>query len=313
VNDLSPLSDLIADDLLLDRLGGRADPGHEPIAALLGALATHADTPLPSRTGRRRIANKHRYLGAFAAVAIAASGAGVAAAVSLPDAAPSQSDRARIVQRMDESARSDAPSALLSRLGLPRTSSVTAARGLVLARRDDGTIVLLPAAVAAAEVARRGGAGRTGAGTSGSKSAAGQSNGTQGGNPPEDNARDGRAPGGSTQDGDLDAADSGAPEPGEGTTETGGGQTGTPQTTSTGKKDPRATKSTKGGAAITPTPTTTRTPIPTTDAATPETMLAPSATAGQTRPAAPSPPVRGLTGDSSEGTTDATAVPLTAP
>src|SRR6478735_8277788 len=152
MSDLSPMSDLIADDLLLDRLAGRVDAGSDPVAGLLGALAAHADTPLPSRSGRRRIANKHRYLGAFAALAVAASGAGVAAAVTLPSNGPSQADRARIVKKMDESARSDAPSALLARLGLPQTSGTTYARGLVLARADDGTIVLLPAAAVAAQV-----------------------------------------------------------------------------------------------------------------------------------------------------------------
>src|SRR6476620_3418994 len=139
MHDLSPMSDLIADDLLLDRLAGRVDAGSEPVATLLGALAAHADTPLPARTGRRRIANKHRYLGAFAALAVAASGAGVAAAVTLPDGGSLLADRARIEQRMEQSARSGAPSALLSRLGLPSTDGTTASRGLVLARGANGT------------------------------------------------------------------------------------------------------------------------------------------------------------------------------
>ena len=104
MNDLSPMSDLIADDLFLDRLAGRVDAGSEPLAGLLGALAAQADTPLPSRTSRRRIANKHRYFGAFAALAVAASGAGVAAAVTLPSNGPSQAERARIIRMMDDSA-----------------------------------------------------------------------------------------------------------------------------------------------------------------------------------------------------------------
>lgn len=304
MNDLSPLSDLIADDLLLDRLGGRADHGSEPIAGLLSALAVHADTPLPSRTGRRRIANKHRYLGAFAALAIAASGAGVAAAVSLPEAGQSHSDRARIAQKMNESARSDGPSALLSRLGIPRTSGTTAARGLVLARRDDGTIVLLPAAVATAEVARRDRAATNGTGSG--KSAAGQPNATHGAEASGGGGRGDSTVGGSTPDG------SGTPD--DGTTEAGGGQTGTPQTTNGAKKDPRTAKGTKGGAAITPapkqTPTTTRTPIPTTDVLTPEAMLAPSTTSDHSRPTGPFlPPVKGRTGDSTDATADATALP----
>src|SRR5829696_1803702 len=149
MKDLSPMSDLIADDLLLDQLAGRVDAGSEPVAVLLGALASQADTPLPSRTGRRRIGNKHRYLGAFAALAVAASGAGVAAAVTLPDHGPSQADRARILEKMEESARNGAPSALLTRLGLPQASGDDS--GLVLARRADGVIVLVPATLVAAQ------------------------------------------------------------------------------------------------------------------------------------------------------------------
>ena len=153
MNDLSHLGssgDVLGDDLLLDRLAGRVDAGGEPVAGLLAALAAHADSPLPARTGRRRIANKHRYLGAFAALAVAASGAGVAAAVTLPDGGALLANRARIEQRMEQSARSGAPSALLSRLGLPATDGTTAARGLVLARGANGTFVLLPAAAARA-------------------------------------------------------------------------------------------------------------------------------------------------------------------
>jgi hypothetical protein len=91
----------------------------------------------------------------FAAIAVAASGAGVAAAVTLPTNGPSPAERARIVEKMDEGARSEAPSALLSRLGLPQTLGTTEARGLVLARAAHGSIVLLPAAVVA-DRARRG-------------------------------------------------------------------------------------------------------------------------------------------------------------
>jgi hypothetical protein len=51
---------------------------------------------------------------------------------------------------MEQSARSNAPSALLTRLGLPQTSAFTDARDLVLYRQPDGTVVLLPASVVAA-------------------------------------------------------------------------------------------------------------------------------------------------------------------
>lgn len=146
---LIPMSDLVADDLLLDRLGAREHAGSEPVAGLLAALADHADTPLAAQGGRRRITRKHRYLGPFAALVVAASGAGVAAAVTVPHHAADQAQKARVVKEMDEAARSGAPSALLSRLGLPRTTASTDARGLVLARGDDGTIVLVPAAATA--------------------------------------------------------------------------------------------------------------------------------------------------------------------
>ena len=43
MNDPIPLDDLIADDLLLDRLAGRQPAGDEPVAALLCAVAAHAE------------------------------------------------------------------------------------------------------------------------------------------------------------------------------------------------------------------------------------------------------------------------------
>ena len=146
MSELSPLSDLVADDLLLDRLASRVDAGSDPLAGLLGALVAQADTPLPLRAGRRRIGNKHRYLGAFAALAVAASGAGVAAAVSRPSHAPSHVDRALTVTVTDDRVRGQVPVAPLSRLGLPQTSRGTLSQSLVLARRDDGANVLVPAA-----------------------------------------------------------------------------------------------------------------------------------------------------------------------
>ncbi|WP_374968361.1 hypothetical protein [Terrabacter sp. BE26] len=156
MSDLTPMrdmSDLAADDLLLDRLGARGEAGSEPVAGLLAALAAHADRPLPARPARRRRkAHRHRYLGAFAAVAIAASGAGVAAAVTLPHHGPGSEERARTAKQVQAAARREAPRALLPRLGLPRTTGTAAAgaKSLVLTRRSDGAIVLLPAALAAA-------------------------------------------------------------------------------------------------------------------------------------------------------------------
>lgn len=267
MNDLSPMSDLIADDLFLDRLAGRVDAGSEPLAGLLGALATQADTPLPSRTGRRRIANKHRYLGAFAALAVAASGAGVAAAVNLPSNGPSQADRARIVKMMDESARSSAPSALLARLGIPQTVGTMQASGLVLARRDDGTIVLLPAAMVA------GGRPQAGAGQTEASGVAGNVQGGSAvtGNRQADHAANGNGQGGTGSTGGSDVA--GGTTAGQGGGQGGQGgstQTGTPQATNSAKKPATATK---GGRKATPTSTVT-----TSQALVPQTTLAPATT-----------------------------------
>ena len=299
MNDLSPMSDLIADDLLLDRLSGRVHAGSEPVAGLLGALAAHADTPLPSRTGRRRIANKHRYLGAFAALAVAASGAGVAAAVTLPSNGPSQADRAAIVKKMDESARSDTPSALLSRLGLPQTSRTTEARGLVLARAEDGSIVLLPAAVVAAR-------GRAAA--AGTHGIPGVAAGAPGGGP----ATTGKGQNGQTGNGQGGTGGSVAPggttaDPGGATA--GGGETGTPLATNNGKKPAAGTK---GGRKPTPTPTSTPTSTPTaTSDVVPPTMLAtapPTTPVSRTRTTAPvKPRTTGTSGSSGSGTSGSTS------
>ncbi|GGM97472.1 hypothetical protein GCM10009721_25570 [Terrabacter tumescens] len=281
MNDLSPMSDLIADDLFLDRLAGRVDAGSEPLAGLLGALATQADTPLPSRTGRRRISNKHRYLGAFAVLAVAASGAGVAAAVTLPANGPSQADRARIVKLMDDSARSDAPSALLSRLGLPQTSRSAQAQGLVLVRRADGSIVLVPAAVAAAQ-RQAVAAGATlvpGAvpGVPGTEQAAGGRPGDPG---QPGSGTNGLAQGGNGQAGNGQGGNGQTGT--EGTTtdqgDQGATQTGTPPGTNNGKKPAGGTK---GGKKPTPsvTPTPTEPPSSTNQLVAPQTTLAPSTTA----------------------------------
>ncbi|WP_147065142.1 hypothetical protein [Terrabacter aerolatus] len=274
------MSELIADDLFLDRLAGRVDAGPDPLAGLLGALATQADTPLPSRTGRRRIANKHRYFGAFAALVVAASGAGVAAAVTLPANGPSQADRARIVTLMDDSARSSAPSGLLTRLGIPQTVGTTQAAGLVLARRADGTIVLLPAARATtgrptaeapgAAGAEASGNGQDGNGqdAKGSKAATGNGQGTHGTKAVTGNGQGGKVQGGAS------GADS---------------QAVTPPATNHGKKP---TAGSKGGKKVTPTPTPTTT-ASATDTVVPQTTLAPAATptsqARTTRPGATKP------------------------
>ncbi|HEX5969086.1 MAG TPA: hypothetical protein VFY88_11455 [Intrasporangium sp.] len=84
----TPLSQVVADDLLIDRVAGGGPAGDDPIAGLLAALADHADRPLGrARTGRRF--RHHRVLSTLAALTIGASGASVAAAVTVPDVPPS--------------------------------------------------------------------------------------------------------------------------------------------------------------------------------------------------------------------------------
>ena len=91
----TPLSQVVADDLLIERVAGRQPAGDDPIAGLLAALAEHADRPLGrARTGRRF--RHHRILSTFAALTIGASGASVAAAVTLPASPPSAAP-ARVV------------------------------------------------------------------------------------------------------------------------------------------------------------------------------------------------------------------------
>lgn len=84
MRELSPLNDVVADDLLLDRIASGAVDHPEPVAVLLGALAAHAAAPLqPVRTGRR--SRRHRFLSGLAVLAVGASGAGMAAAVTQPN------------------------------------------------------------------------------------------------------------------------------------------------------------------------------------------------------------------------------------
>ncbi len=118
MSDPIPLDDLIEDDLLLDRLAGRRPSGDEPVAVLLSAVAAHADRPLTGRARRRR-PHGRRLFAAFAIITVGASGAGVAAAVTLPNYLPGAAERARVERAMDANAASDRPSALLTRLGIP--------------------------------------------------------------------------------------------------------------------------------------------------------------------------------------------------
>jgi hypothetical protein len=287
MSDLHPIDDVVADDLLLDALGRRTGGSGEPVAALLGALAAHADTALPGRSAHRRRRTQHRYLGAFAALAIAASGAGVAAAVSLPDRGPSSADRARVLQQMEDSAHSSAPSGLFARLGLPQTSGTTEAKGLVLVRRTDGAIVLLPPAQAAAVEAAVAAGGPGVVGDATQHGAAAQA------------GRVGR--GGTGNQGTVGAGQTVHP-PAAGNGEGGDGQ-GEDQTTAATK----AAKGAKGGKNATGTPTPLP-PSPTEPAPSIQSLTATvpggsgTTGAGTARRTSPTPPAKGRTGTGTEAT-----------
>ena len=84
----TPLSALLADDLLLDRVGARLDTDDD-LGSLLLAVAHHADTPIPrAEPARRR--RPHRGLTVIAALGVAVSGATVAAAVEMAPVGPDQ-------------------------------------------------------------------------------------------------------------------------------------------------------------------------------------------------------------------------------
>ena len=124
----TPLSDLVADELLLDRLAARADCGYDPLASVLGALATHADTPLGRGPVRR--GGRHRLFMTFAVLAVGASGAGVAAAVTLPD--------------RPETRAYVAPAAPARPAPAPGLTAVPAARPLALPAGGQGSWQLSP-------------------------------------------------------------------------------------------------------------------------------------------------------------------------
>ena len=84
----TPLSAMLADDLLLDRVGARLDADDE-LGSLLLAVAHRADTPIPRATLARRV-RPHRGLTVLAALGVAVSGATVAAAVELAPVPPDQ-------------------------------------------------------------------------------------------------------------------------------------------------------------------------------------------------------------------------------
>ena len=84
----TPLSSVLADDLLLDRNGARLDTDDE-LGSMLLAVAHSADTPIPRPIVGRRV-RRHRGLTVLAALGVAVSGATVAAAVELGPVPPEQ-------------------------------------------------------------------------------------------------------------------------------------------------------------------------------------------------------------------------------
>lgn len=93
MSDPDQLGDLFADDALLDRLAAREGAGDDPVALLLGSLASYVDQPI----GQHRPVGRHRALvstrrpsrgqriAVAGVMAVVMSGAGFAAALSIPD------------------------------------------------------------------------------------------------------------------------------------------------------------------------------------------------------------------------------------
>jgi hypothetical protein len=87
----TPLSAVLADDLLLDSIGARQSTDDE-LGSLLLAVAHHVDAPVSRRAPTRRF-RRHRGLTVLAALGVAVSGATVAAAVELGPVSPDQASR----------------------------------------------------------------------------------------------------------------------------------------------------------------------------------------------------------------------------
>ncbi len=80
------LRDLLDDEALLDRLSRREDPGGDQLGVLLAAVVARADAPLSP--GPRQSPRRRRFVAAMG-LAVAISGAGMAAAMTIPSMAPS--------------------------------------------------------------------------------------------------------------------------------------------------------------------------------------------------------------------------------
>lgn len=137
------LAQLAADDALLDRLGAlRGDGAHEPVAALLSAVARHADTPLRPGPASRPFRTR-RALTALTALVVGASGAGVAAAVTRSDGwSPPLRPRATVLPHV---ARPPVASPISPGLPAPtRTVTGRTTDDYALVRDAAGRIVLVP-------------------------------------------------------------------------------------------------------------------------------------------------------------------------
>src|SRR6476469_9347829 len=84
----TPLSSVLADDLLLDRIGARLDTDDE-LGSMLLAVAHSADTPIPRPIVGRRV-RRHRGLTVLAALGVVVSGSTLASAVELVPVPPDQ-------------------------------------------------------------------------------------------------------------------------------------------------------------------------------------------------------------------------------
>lgn len=95
MTDPAPLNDVLADEALLDRLGARADirsdGASDPVVGVLSSLAALSEAPIGATSARsarhRRPSRTRRSVAAAGLLAVALSGAGVAAAMTLPDLA----------------------------------------------------------------------------------------------------------------------------------------------------------------------------------------------------------------------------------
>jgi hypothetical protein len=135
------LSQLVADDLLLDRLAARSDAGSDPMVALLAALSRHAETPLRPASSPRPF-RRHRALTAMAVLVVGASGVGAAAAMTQPGRVWPSRDSLRMTQL--EAGGATAPS---TPVPAPKTSAAapgSAGAAHALVHDAAGRIALTP-------------------------------------------------------------------------------------------------------------------------------------------------------------------------